>query len=482
MLQNVWNFIKGLAVNDRETVQKADAALHSLWYFLPIAVLTALANMFSLELVVYTLFVALGVWICLRGSDLLPLIPLTVLCYLAPSRANNPGRETDSVFSLANGGVWLILLAVVIAAAVGWRMWKERERWRKQSFRLLPGMIGLAVSFALGGIFSPAVPKNTLPHLLFTLIQAACLILPYLVFSAGVDWKRVRRDWFGWFGLALGCLLIWELLWIFLTQKVITDGVIVRKEIYTGWGMYNNIGGLLMVMIPFPFYLGSRYNKDLAGLLGGTAFWMGVLMSSSRNAILLGSALYLFCVIRILYRKADRKKLGKAVLYMGIALVAAVVLFWKPLAQLFRVILNQGLDMSSRENIYLKGLQLFAQYPVFGVSFFSPEYQPWSWSSNDSFTAFFPGRWHNTYVQLLATGGLVCLLSYCWHRWQTVRLLLENKRRQEVFFITASLTAFLASSIFDCHFFNAGPVIYYSLALAFAERICKSQVPHRKKR
>ena len=481
MIRNILTFAGGLLTGDREICKQADAFCRTPRFFLPVMALAALANLFALELPVYALFAAFVVWVCLRGSDLLPLIPLTVVCYLVPSRFNNPGRYQGSLFSLSGGGILLILLALIMAVALGCRLWRDRDRMRKLEFGLLPGMIALAISYFLGGMFSPAWPKNLLAHWLFALIQSACLILPYLLFSMGVDWRKVSRDWFGWFCVALGCLVLTELLWLYLTQGVIVDGSIVRSRIHTGWGMYNNIGAMMLMMIPFPIYLGSRYSKDLYGLLGGAAFWLGTLLSSSRNAILLGTALYGCCIAYILVTRTDKKKLRKGILFALLGLLVAVALLWKPLSRLFQVILEQGLDMTSREGIYEKGLNYFEQYPIFGVSFFAPEYQPWSWSVNDSFTNFFPGRWHNTLVQLLAPGGLVSLLAYSWHRFQTAKLIYRQRRRPEILYIGAALAGFLVSSLFDCHFFNVGPTMFYALALAFAEHIHKSQIPLRKR-
>ena len=37
-------------------------------------------------------------------------------------------------------------------------------------------------------------------------------------------------------------------------------------------------------------------------------------------------------------------------------------------------------------------------------------------------------------------------------------------------FISISLLALLGTSLLDSHFFNVGPVLFYSMALAFAEK------------
>ena len=56
------------------------------------------------------------------------------------------------------------------------------------------------------------------------------------------------------------------------------------------------------------------------------------------------------------------------------------------------------------------------------------------------------------------------------HRIQTLRLFLKNPAKEQVF-IGCSVAALLVCSLFDCHMFNIGPVLFYSMALAYAEHI-----------
>jgi O-antigen ligase len=96
----------------------------------------------------------------------------------------------------------------------------------------------------------------------------------------------------------------------------------------------------------------------------------------------------------------------------------------------------------------------------------------WIWADLDSFVNVFPGRWHNTVVQLLASCGIVGLAAYLFHRVQTVRLFLQNRTVENVY-IAISILALLGMSLLDCHFFNIGPAMIYSCMLAFAENKTK---------
>lgn len=436
-------------------------------YISAIMLLTGLSNLLSLELVVYTIFALTFAYICVLGADLLPLIPIVICCYIAPSVSNNPGRSDQSVFAGASG-IYIGCLGALIAAALIYRLIRDRKAFFGKKYRLLGSLGILTLAYLLGGIGSVGYTENALKSIFFALMQGAALIAPYFLIAGGTNWKKVRKDYLAWTGFGVGCLLVLEILWIYCSCPVIVDGVIHRTAIYTGWGMYNNLGALLAMMIPFPFYLATKYHKGWIGSVVGSLFLVGVLLTCSRASILCGAGIYFACVILMLYYANNRKANTMAVIIFGGVVAVVVLIFNKPLLQLFSSLLDKGLDPSSRDTIYAKGLKLFAKYPIFGGSFFSTEYTAWGWSTAEGFTSFFPPRWHNTCVQLLASCGIVGTAAYVLHRVQTVTLLIRNPNKERIF-IACSLLVLLACSLFDCHFFNIGPTLFYSMALGFAE-------------
>ena len=439
-------------------------------YILTVMLLTGISNILGAELAVYTIFVAVGIYICLWGDDLLPLTPIVISCYLAPSVANNPGRNEDSIFSPSHGGVYLLCLAALFCAALVFHVIRNRKTLFSGKRRLLRGILLLFSAYLLCGIGSDAYPEYLGRNIFFAFLQGCSILLPYWVISAGTNWKNARKDYFAWVGFSTGCLLVIQIAWIYLSGGVIVDGVIDRANIYTGWGIHNNLGGMLATMIPFAFYLATRYRKGWIGTVVGSAFLIGVIMTCSRSSILTGFAIFLVCCVLMLVYARNRKGNGVALVSVIIILTLVLVLFHKQLMHLFSKLLQHGMDPSHRDVIYLEGLKLFLEYPLFGCSFFSPGYTPWGWSIAEGFAAFFPPRWHNTLVQLLASCGIVGTGAYMLHRIQTLRLFLKNPAKEQVF-IGCSVAALLVCSLFDCHMFNIGPVLFYSMALAYAEHI-----------
>ena len=98
-------------IKEAPVINRTNHFLATPPYVLVVMLLTVIANVFSAELVVYTFFALVAIYTCLLGNDLLPLMPLFIGGYLAPSVENNPGRNEVSVFS-GYSGIYLACLSV----------------------------------------------------------------------------------------------------------------------------------------------------------------------------------------------------------------------------------------------------------------------------------------------------------------------------------------------------------------------------------
>ena len=69
---------------------------------------------------------------------------------------------------------------------------------------------------------------------------------------------------------------------------------------------------------------------------------------------------------------------------------------------------------------------------------------------------------------MLASCGIVGMLAYSYHRIDTLRLYFKKRTLTNTYILFFVLTL-LIMSLLDCHFFNVGPVLFYSIALAVME-------------
>ena len=460
-------------LRNNSIINRINGFLTTPVYIMILSVLCLLSSLFSLEVPVYISFVAVAVYLFVFGDDLLPIAPLVILCYIAPSAANNPGRNANSVFSPDGSSKFIVVLAVLLAAGLVYFLLRDGCKNLKKLFttrrKLLYGMLLLWLAYMLSGLRSPAYPTMMKKNLIFAALQGASVTMPYFLLAALIDWSKAKKDYLSWVGVGAGFVLLGQFLFIYATKPVIQNGVIDRNLIYTGWGMYNNMGAMLAMMLPFPFHIGYTTKKGWIGPLIGTLFVGGVFLSNSRTAMLAGAAIYGICILILFFTATNKKRTIMVAAILGVVGIAGVVVLREKIFQLFTDILSRGFSLNHRDEFYVAGTNQFVQYPIFGGSFYPIGFVPWDWSEVASFSSFFPPRWHNTLIQLLACTGSVGLISYLIHRLQTVRLFLVE-RSSTGLYIGLSVLVLVFSSLFDCHFFNIGPTLFYSMALAFAEK------------
>ena len=459
----------------RQKVTAFDRWLRSPWYVLTLAVLTVVSNLLGLDLVIYSLFMGLGIFVSLFGSDFLPLMPICILCYVAPSRENNPGRYPGSVFYPLNGGIFLAILFLMFVGAMVWRLAKDPELGGKRFLQtkrcLLPSMLFLGASYLLSGIGMDEYFTILGKNLVFALIQCFAVIALYWLFTGSVRWEQTPRAYLAWSGLAVGFVVLAQLLENYLSGRIFENGTINRELIATGWGMHNNVGGMMAMMMPFAFYLAAKSKCGWLFNILGTVLFLGVLISCSRGSMLMAGLAYGLCAL-LLLRNPDSRRQNLWIYLAALgAVVAAVAVLAPKLFSVFRLFISQMGNVSQRDNLLYYGIRQFLSEPVFGGSFFPQgSYVPWDWANLDSFSSFFPPRWHNTLVQMLASCGTVGITAYLIHRYRTVQLFWK-RRSVEHTFLAISLGVLLGTALLDCHFFNVGPVLFYSMALAFAEKL-----------
>lgn len=453
----------------------------SPWATAMLGALTLACHIFALELALYVFVGLYALYICILGKDLLPLMPLFVFCYIAPNIKNNPGVAGDSVFYGATGIIIICEIVYVICAMII-RVCLDKNIGIKKLFTqkraLTLGMLLLGLAYVLSGIGRPNYSSIFKNNLVASLLQFSSVFLLYFIFTAGVDWKNAKKDYFAWLGIMMGFVVSGELIYIYLTKNVIQNGSIVRSLLLTGWGHYNNMGALIAMSIPFAFYMCCKKKHNYIFLGVGTILLACLFLSCSRGSIVGGAFIYAVCVLIAFFKAANKKSFRFSCL--GLIVICSVlgIIFKDLIITLFEKVpsiinTSNGLlefNDSSRFNIYKEGFNIFLQFPVFGSSFYSYGYTPYDFSKIEAFSTFFPPRWHNTIIQILASCGVVGIVAYAIHRYQTIKLFIKKPTLEKTF-IGLSVAALLLMSLLDCHFFNLGPTLIYSMMLAFAECI-----------
>ena len=449
-----------------------------LW-IIALGVMTFAAHAYSKELLFYCFVAGYALYVIAFCHDLSPIMPLFLLCYVTPSLSNNPGISEDGLFYGTSRIIILCLAAAVIIAliiritldeSIGWAKFFKMRR------ALLSGMLALGTTYLISGIGSLYFLQDLRRNTFFALIQFASVWFLYFAFSATVDWKKFNVDYLAWSGLVAGLVVLAELVRLYYTQDIWVDGVIFRGALYTGWGTYNNMGAIIVTAIPFAFYLAQKKKHNAVYLILALLLNVGALFSCSRNCMIFALPTTIASYAFTLARVKNKKEFGTVSVLLAASIVIAVSVLWRQIGSIFQDIpsiresIRKGTELtaSGRLKIYKEGLKRFLQNPLTGQGFFSHDYEFAEFSTVESFSNFFPPRLHNTIIQILSTCGIVGILAYAYHRWQTVYLLLKKPSIENVY-IGIYMLSLLGMSLLDCHFFNVGPTLFYSIALAVTE-------------
>ena len=452
--------------------------LSSHLFVFVIAALACLAFTFSREFEFYVFVIVYGLYIGLFADDLSPLMPLFPICYVVPSYKNNPGITTESVF-YGKSGTFLLIFVLAAVTLIFIRIFSDGNMGvKKLLFRgrfLNFGILLLGASYMLSGILWSGYAEYAKKNLIFASLQFLSVFLLYFIFTATVDWNKFKVSYFVCIGIAIGLVVSYELLWLYAKGGVIDDGSINRAMIQTGWGICNNIGAMIAIAIPFPFYFAAKKLFPLPWMALGVAFFACALLSGSRTASLFSIVIFLISYAVLMFTARNKVSVYVFTVLLGIAAAVLMIKYHEFVFNLFKEIPkiyemvdgDVSFNDSNRIEMYKQGFEIFKNEPILGQTFY-PSYDIYDAATLDSFSSFFPPRWHNTIIQLLVSCGAVGLGAYAIHRISTVFVLVKRKNYVNVT-LGLSILALVLMSLLDCHFFNIGPTLFYSMMLAVAE-------------
>lgn len=460
-------------LTNNKIVSLINKFLYSKLYIVLIGVLTLLCNIFSFEIPLFYIVVTLGAIIpFFFCGDYLPAIAPLSMTYVSISwKANNVTLGT----SLFGGSkvVHLYVLVVLIALFIIPRLIYDviRKKERRVKPRLWLGFILLLPCYVLGGIFSGHFEGRTA---LYGLVNFLSISGCYFVILYALNWKNINKDYFFWVMMVLGLVVTSETIYMFIANLVANNMFAIKDVVnmYAGWGMRNNIAAQIALCVAAPLYLAIKWKKlNWLYILASVFMVFGCMCTNSRGGTFVTGLIFAAGFIVLLIKSNKKQRI--------IALTTVTIVFVS-----FRMfyILEKNLILEAFPRIFdpnstvkfLNGRQMDWAYAISdfkeniftGVGFYKCKaYQFFNFS-----TGFVPPRYHNIYLQYLASTGLVGLFAYLFHRYQTLKLTFRKPTLEKTF-IYFTVIALVLTSMVDNHFFNMGPGLNYCVALAFIEGI-----------
>lgn len=455
-------------LKDNRFVKELNKILQSKLMIVFLVALATFSNLFGLEIPVYYTYTLIIVLTTLFGEDMLPLLPIPCCGYMTFSKKSNPLGSTSPTFSKMSNLIHLFIIFgiifIVVVSRITYDVIKHKERRTKP--KLLSGFLVLFITSILGGLFTKYYGFKTI---FFGLVQSITICFTYFIFYYTVDWKKVSKSYFPFLLLCIGFLIVIECFNMYLDANMFNSSTpFSRGNLFTGWGIYNNIAMICLFTLPAPFYYINTKEHKWIYVLISLVFYANILLLQSRNGMLFGTIIFLINVIYTLYKQRNKEVFISYGLSLLIGLLLVIVLKID-FSKIYASLKERGLYSADRMQLYKTGLKNFFKNPILGQGFYAYKGYVWNYANNT--VKFLPARYHNTYVQQLAACGILGLAAYIYHKYQTIKLISSSEKDYALFMIVTSLLGFILLSLLDCHFHNIGPGFIYSAILLILEKV-----------
>lgn len=455
-------------------MQHLNGFFRSGWFAALIAALMAVSELFALEIPVYYLYVLFGCLICFFCEDTLGIIPIVCCSYMTFSAQNNAGKFTDATaFSDPKVVVqFTFILCVGVAVLLGRLVTKLIQDPHRGFPRFAIGFLLLGLAYALGGVMGGYFETRSV---IFGLTQLLALSGLYFFCRFSVDMEKTDASYFLLVMTCIGVGLCAEIVGMYFNEGAISAEGVVRTNLYTGWGIHNNVGCAMAMCMPAPFYFSVKRKNGWIYTIVGCFFMLAVVLSQSRGAMIFGAVVFLASGVFVLTQSKGMERIWNLTVFLAvlIALFVSMIVLRAQLNALFSSLIESGTDDYGRRTTWERCIEKFKESPIFGVGFYHTPGTVLTLGNMQTtdgavFETFMPPRAHNTYIQLITSGGLVALGAYAFHRLETLIHFFRRPTAGKVV-IALSISALLLTSVLDCHFFNLGPGILYGALLFFAE-------------
>lgn len=429
--------------------------LESWLYPVFIAFFVLLGHSLSIELFsssIIAISIIIGLFFC---KDIRFLVSPALMFIFIVSSNSFACWEGEFINKAFYTGITIMAILVAIALIARFIIFRK-------SISLIPvvksplfyGLLAFSLSILLGGLFNSNMYSLGLfkDNLIFSVAITFSFIGIFILFYSGINFSNDFKKYLVFVLFVSSILVCLEFYTMLLCGKI----ELVKESIVTGWGIWNNIGAILTVLLPVHFYC-FAYCKKFKYLFLITALvsYVTIVLTFSRASLLVATLILALCMIFSCFVGQNKLLFRILIAVLGTLSIIAVIIMWDKLLGLA----ERFFDDNGRFEIYKKGLEKFLNHPILGAGFMD----------SHGISSVPDHRYHNTLVQILASCGTVGILAYAFHRFNTISLIIKKKSGRNIF-LAFCLLGLILTSLFDIHFFNIYPAFYYVLILIAIEK------------
>lgn len=452
-----------------------------LGFHLILVALTMIGSLFALEaftIPISILLVSISLW---TSSSIRPFLffIITVAYHLPAEHLYPSDYYTTGWRPYVLLGSVAILLVSLVAYMVKNQIFRHAPVTKTPLF--LP-LVVMTVGMLLNGALNP---DYKIMNLVWSALMMVVYFFLYIVFYLSIRWEDPRKmtEYFSFITLLTSWILLSHMAKIYFVDGVIVGGALDRNKIVMGYGVCTLMGFQITTLIPMNFYGFMKGKTPVLSLVTAILVWIAGIATTSRNAALIGTAYFVFCLIFTAFY-GRRVVAGRIILGVTVAVTVAIgvclgYFYFNPdriplehirvIVENARAIIEQyiarGLGSSGRTDIWKRCVEIFKEHPIFGAGFFGMRV-----SSQFVPAEYIPEYAHNTIFELIAATGIVGTLCYGFYRIATIKMMF-HRFDLDRFMITLGASVIALESLLDNYVFQIFTTFYYVIAFAIAARL-----------
>lgn len=358
------------------------------------------------------------------------------------------------------GTAWAVLLALMAllsgAATTGGEA-QTRDGARPLTWAFLLLILVTIVGWIVADDAQTAVPVTR------ALVTGGCLFLAMLAFVRRTEDLRLILAGFAGGALLIGGYAVIQYLGGEASGGFFTSGGTLINRVSAGFGQPNQLGGFLVVALPFALAGALASRRRLPWLVVLAVAGFGVYASFSRGALLA------LAVVPLIFLGGRRALLAVPVLALLLVIATPDLV-----RERFSTVTESGSEIATRTDFYQTAVDIWQGSPFLGVGpgGFPAAYAEARVAGKGFVPATLfqpPPHAHNLALQLLSEQGLLGLLVFIAVVVLAIRaaLVLRRSRERVVSLVgtavLASLAAFLVHNLVDVTLLETTAIYFWAL-------------------
>lgn len=424
---------------------------HSIYLYLFLSIFIIVGWSLNNEIVTTVGIISFTLGIVLLQFDMRLIGLLGMLVLMSVSKL--PSFDSVSVLLITNISIVLGALVLLVIKNIVFK----RIKWSFGSIGF--SLIILILTFLISSIVNVSVRYGKYSNygLLVSLICFAFVILyfSFLTCSKKGD-GFITKEFY-----IINIVAIVELAIFFIRNHTI------QTYVNLGWVEKNILAMVFEFCIPFMALIFAKNLKRIDALMLLLADYAAITIISSRGGII--TIAILTVLVAYILTTKSRSRFKYTFVYMSVIIAVFVIAIAFPSA--FRdslvSLINRGSDISGRDQIWSTAMDYFKLNPFVGSSFqglfeLADDLPQYSHISADGIVVLFC---HNTFITLLATGGILSLLAYLFHIFELGYTTFKQKDEYRPVLLYIVLFG-LIHGLIDNTFFSIAYMIPYIMIFA----------------